>query len=120
VLCPGLNVGVQLDHADAANGQLLYLAGSHHHASQQLMAADLEDLPVVAVETEPGDVTVHFGHTLHSAPPPTSPTAGRKALYFGYHTPQAFDLIGPDQSYNDVLMARDAGRVKSVEEVVAG
>jgi ectoine hydroxylase-related dioxygenase (phytanoyl-CoA dioxygenase family) len=120
VLCPGLNVGVQLDHADAANGQLLYLAGSHHHASQQLMAADLEDLPVVAVETEPGDVTVHFGHTLHSAPPPTSPTAGRKALYFGYHTPQAFDVIGPDQSYNDVLMARDAGRVKSVEEVVAG
>jgi hypothetical protein len=120
VLCPGLNVGVQLDHADAANGQLLYLAGSHHHAAQQLSGADLDGLPVIAVETDPGDVTVHFGHTLHAGPPPGSPTAGRKALYFGYHTPETFDRIGPGQSYNDVLVARDAGRVKSVDEVVAG
>ena len=120
ILCPGLNVGVQLDHADAANGQLLYLAGSHHHAAQQLAASDLDGLPVVAVETEPGDVTVHFGHTLHAAPPPTSATAGRKALYVGYHVPEAFNAIGPGQSYNDVLVARDAGRVKSVDEVVAG
>ena len=120
VLCPGLNVGVQLDHADAANGQLLYLAGSHHHAAQQLSGDGLDGLPVIAVETEPGDVTVHFGHTLHAAPPPASSTAGRKALYFGYHTPEAFDVIGPGQSYNDVLVARDAGRVKSVDEVVAG
>jgi ectoine hydroxylase-related dioxygenase (phytanoyl-CoA dioxygenase family) len=111
---------VQLDHADASNGQLLYLAGSHHHAAQQLTGTGLDDLPVVPVETEPGDVTVHFGHTLHAAPPPSSPTAGRKALYFGYHTPRAFDLIGAGQSYNDVLVARDAGRVKSVDEVVAG
>jgi ectoine hydroxylase-related dioxygenase (phytanoyl-CoA dioxygenase family) len=118
VLCPGLNVGVQLDRADAANGQLLYLAGSQNHAAQQLTAAGLDGLPVMAVETEPGDVTVHFGHTLHAAPPPTSPTAGRKALYFGYHTPEAFDVIGPGESYNDVLVGRDAGRVKSVDEVV--
>jgi ectoine hydroxylase-related dioxygenase (phytanoyl-CoA dioxygenase family) len=120
VLCPGLNVGVQLDHADSANGQLLYLAGSHYHAAQQLSGAGLDGFPVIAIETEPGDVTVHFGHTLHAAPPPASPTAGRKALYFGYHTPEVFDVIGPGQSYNDVLVARDAGRVKSVDEVVTG
>jgi ectoine hydroxylase-related dioxygenase (phytanoyl-CoA dioxygenase family) len=118
ILCPGLNVGVQLDHANAANGQLLYLAGSHHHAAQQV--TDVDGLPVVGVETEPGDVTVHFGHTLHAAPPPSSPTAGRKALYFGYHTPEAFKAIGPGQSYNDVLVQRDDGRVKSVDEVVGG
>jgi ectoine hydroxylase-related dioxygenase (phytanoyl-CoA dioxygenase family) len=111
---------VQLDHADAANGQLLYLAGSHHHAAQQLTSAETDDLPVVAVETEPGDVTVHFGHTLHAAPPPVSLTAGRKALYVGYHTAEAFDVVGPGQSYNDVLVARDAGRVKSPDEVAAG
>ena len=34
VLCPGLNIGIQLDAADADNGQLWYLAGSHRHAAQ--------------------------------------------------------------------------------------
>ncbi|HVM64466.1 MAG TPA: phytanoyl-CoA dioxygenase family protein [Acidimicrobiales bacterium] len=118
-LCPGLNVGLQLDRADAANGQLHFLAGSHHHAAQQGPPPG-EGAPVVAVDAAPGDVTVHFGHTLHAAPPPTSPTAGRKALYIGYHLPPVLDVVGPGRSYNDVLVSRDGGRVKSVDEVVAG
>jgi hypothetical protein len=118
-LCPGLNVGVQLDRADAANGQLHFLAGSHHHAAQQAPPPGA-GAPVVAVDASPGDVTVHFGHTLHAAPPPTSPTAGRKALYIGYHLPPVLEVVGPGQSYNDVLVSRDGGRVKSVDEVVAG
>jgi ectoine hydroxylase-related dioxygenase (phytanoyl-CoA dioxygenase family) len=120
VLCPGLNVGIQLDRADADNGQLHFLAGSHLHAAQQGLPVDVDERPVVAVDAEPGDVTVHFGHTLHAAPPPGSPTAGRKALYVGFHVAAAFDAVGPGQSYNDVLVTRDAGRVKSVDEVVAG
>ena len=120
VLCPGLNVGVQLDRADAANGHLHFLAGSHHHAAQQSPPPAMPDPPVVAIEAEPGDVTVHFGHTLHAAPPPSSPTAGRKAMYIGYHLRAAFDVVGRGQSYNDVLVSRDGGRVKSVDEVVAG
>ena len=120
MVCPGLNVGLQLDRADADNGQLLFLAGSHRHAAQQGLPVGIDERPVVAVEADPGDVTVHFGHTLHAAPPPTSPTAGRKALYVGFHVAAAFDAIGPGQSYNDLLVARDAGRVKSVDEVAAG
>jgi ectoine hydroxylase-related dioxygenase (phytanoyl-CoA dioxygenase family) len=110
---------VQLDRADAANGQLHFLAGSHHHAAQQGPPPGA-GAAVVAVEAEPGDVTVHFGHALHAAPPPTSPSAGRKAMYIGYHLPPALDVVGPGQSYNDVLVSRDGGRVKSVDEVVAG
>ncbi len=117
VLCPGLNVGIQLDRADADNGQLLFLAGSHRHAAQQGPPPELADLPVVAVDADPGDVTVHFGHTLHAAPPPGSPTASRKAMYVGFHVAAAFDTVGPGQAYNDVLVARDGGRVKSVDEV---
>jgi ectoine hydroxylase-related dioxygenase (phytanoyl-CoA dioxygenase family) len=80
----------------------------------------MAEAPTVAVEAEPGDATVHFGHTLHAAPPPSSPTAGRKAMYIGYHLPAAFDVVGGGQSYNDVLVSRAGGRVKSVDEVVAG
>jgi ectoine hydroxylase-related dioxygenase (phytanoyl-CoA dioxygenase family) len=120
VLCPGLNVGVQLDRADADNGQLHFLAGSHRHAAQQGPPTDLDGVPTVAVDADPGDVTVHFSHLLHAAPPPAAQDAGRKALYLGYHLPAAFDVVGPGQSYNDVLVTRDAGRVKSPDEVVAG
>ncbi len=119
VLCPGLNVGIQLDRADAANGQLHFLAGSHHHAAQQVLPT-IDKLPALAVDTEPGDVTVHFSHVLHAAPPPSSPTAGRKALYVGFHLPKAFAVVGEGEAYNDVLVKRDAGRVKSPDEVMAG
>jgi hypothetical protein len=119
VLCPGLNVGIQLDRADADNGQLHFLAGSHHHAAQQSPPA-VDYVPTLAVDAEPGDVTVHYSHVLHAAPPPSSPTAGRKALYVGFHLPQAFAAVGPGEAYNDVLVKRDAGRVRSPQEVVAG
>ena len=119
VLCPGLNVGIQLDRADAANGQLHFLAGSHHHAAQQTVPA-LKDLPALAIDADPGDVTVHYSHVLHAAPAPSSPTAGRKALYVGFHLPKAFAVVGEGEAYNDVLVKRDAGRVKSPDEVVAG
>ena len=117
VLCPGLNIGIQLDEASADNGQLWFLAGSHRHATQALTMDQIAGLPAVAVDAQPGDVTVHFGHVLHAAPPPRSPTAGRKALYVGWHVAQAFELIGPEQGYNDVLFMQEGGRVLSVEEI---
>ena len=117
VLCPGLNIGLQLDAANADNGQLWFLAGSHRHAAQSLTMDQIAGLPAVAVDAQPGDVTVHFGHVLHAAPPPRSPTAGRKALYVGWHVARAFDLVGPEQGYNDVLFMQDGGRVLSVEEI---
>jgi ectoine hydroxylase-related dioxygenase (phytanoyl-CoA dioxygenase family) len=117
VLCPGLNVGIQLDRADADNGQLWFLAGSHRHAAQALEMSEIEGLPAVPVETEPGDVTIHFGHVLHAAPAPLSPAANRKAVYVGFHAPGLFDVVGPGEAYNDVLFAHGDGRVRSVADV---
>ncbi len=103
VLCPALNIGVQLDPANAENGQLKFLVGSSHHANPPLTESQVADFPIVAVETEPGDCTLHFGHTMHVAPPPTSPTANRRSIYVQFATPAVFDVIGPGQSFNDVL-----------------
>jgi hypothetical protein len=119
VLCPTLNMGIQLDHADADNGQLHFLAGSHL-SSGAPPGADVGSLPVLAIDTRPGDVTVHFGHVLHAAPPPRSATAGRRALYVGFVPPDLFGVIGPGQGYNDVLFtASTDGHVASVEERLA-
>jgi hypothetical protein len=120
VKCPMLNIGIQLDPATAGTGQLQMIAGSHRGTSRLPGAHETGKLPVVALETEPGDVTVHFGHTLHSAPPPTDLSAsGRKALYLTFVPPLTFEMIGPGQGYNDVLFTRGAGRIKHVDELRA-
>jgi hypothetical protein len=116
VKCPMLNIGIQLDRATGGAGQLLVLAGSHRGTSRLPGRDQTDGLPVVALTTEPGDVTVHFGHTLHAAPPPTDPTAaGRRALYLSFVPPLTFDMIGPGQGYNDVLFTRDAGHIQHVD-----
>lgn len=106
VLCPGLNVGVQVDGATADNGQLHFLAGSHHSSNHMPTPRDLGRLPVQAVETEPGDVTVHVGHVLHAAPPPAGDHDGRRTLYATFVPPVAFDVVAPGHGYNDSVLAK--------------
>ena len=118
VKCPLLNVGIQLDPATPASGQLHMIPGSHLGTSPLPTPAQAERLPTVAIETEPGDVTAHYGHVLHAAPPPGDrKAAGRRALYVTYAPPLVFDMVEPGQGYNDVLFTRDAGRIHHVDEL---
>lgn len=120
VKCPLLNVGIQLDPATPASGQLHMIPGSHQGTSRLPGPRETERLPVAAISTEPGDMTVHFGHTLHAAPPPTDPRAvGRRALYLSFVSPLTFELVGKGKGYNDVLFTRDAGRIRHVDELKA-
>jgi hypothetical protein len=117
VKCPLLNVGIQLDAATAAAGQLHMIAGSHLGTSQLPSDDQAQGLPTIAIVTEPGDVTAHWGHTLHAAPPPGDrKAAGRRAIYVTYVNPLTFDMVGPGQGYNDVLFTRSEGRVRHVDE----
>ena len=118
VKCPMLNVGIQLDRATAATGQLLMIAGSHRGTSRLPGSKETEHLPIAPLWTEPGDVTVHFGHTLHAAPPPTEHQgAGRRALYLTFVPPLTFEMIPPGQGYNDVLFTRTDGHIKHVDQL---
>ena len=67
-----IQAGIQLDHANARNGQVLLLAGAHRYTRHWYSWGAEHDLPVVALESEPGDLTVHFGDTMHTTPPPTA------------------------------------------------
>jgi len=118
VKCPMVNVGIQLDPATPSTGQLLMVAGSHRGTSRLPGPREVDRLPVAALSTDPGDVTVHFGHTLHAAPPPTDRGAhGRRALYLSYVPPLTFEMVAPGQGYNDVLFTRDAGHVRHVDQL---
>ncbi|MBM3658505.1 MAG: phytanoyl-CoA dioxygenase family protein [Actinobacteria bacterium] len=118
VLCPAIAVGIQLDPATAETGQLHFLAGSHRGSAHQLRARDLDHLPIVAIDTEPGDVTLHYGHVLHAAPAPTGRGTGRRAMYVTATRPETIEFVGPGRGYNDVLFTCD-GQVHHVDELVA-
>ncbi len=117
VLCPGVNVGIQLDSANATTGQLHFLAGSHHHSNRDMSVKD--DWPTVAIDAQPGDVTAHFGHVMHAAPAPGVSGLGRRTLYVGFKKAELDDYVPVGQGYNDVLFQHDEGRVRSPEEVQA-
>ena len=89
--------------ATAATGRLEFVPGSHRGSCHR---TKLAGAPVVAVDTEPGDCTVHFGDVLHAAPPPSGDGPGRRALYLTFMPERAFDFIPAGKGYNDVILAR--------------
>lgn len=112
VMCPLVQTGIQLDHANAANGQIKLLAGSHRYAKHWIEWGEEGDLPEVALETEPGDLTVHYGDAMHTTPPPTAPDAGRRVLYYKFAEKKTFDWVPAHCHFNDALFRADArGRV---------
>jgi hypothetical protein len=117
VLCPSLQTGVQLDVADAANGQLVFLAGSHHHTNRIASVAEHPEWPTVAIDAQPGDVTVHYSHVLHAAPPPSATDAHRRTLYVSFNNPGVFDVVPPGHGYNDVVFSHGDGHVKAPAEI---
>jgi hypothetical protein len=114
VMCPLIQAGIQLDPANAANGQLMVLAGSHRYTKHWLNWGEEGNLPLVALETEPGDLTLHFGDIMHSTPPPTAPDAGRRALYYKFAEEKTFQWVPSACHYNDALFHADAtGKVST-------
>ena len=112
LMCPLIQVGIQLDEASAANGQVKMLAGSHRYSNHVLEMGEEGDLPVVAITTAPGDVTLHFGDILHCTPEPTGSSANRKVLYYKFEKPEMFSSIPAGAHYNDLLFnANREGRI---------
>ena len=115
LICPGLIVGIQLDPANAENGQLRFLAGSQHSSNSQIDETE-PGLPIAAIETQPGDVTAHFCHVSHEAPAPKGTNANRRVLYCGYYQQKLLDRIPEGQSYNDVLYTTGDGLMENIKD----
>ena len=95
--CCSLTIGIAVTDADEESGELCVLAGSHRANLPPVGLAPDADLPVVALPTKAGDVTVHCSCTLHQARPPRSKE--RKVVYTGFGLPPRFaDDPPPDES----------------------
>jgi hypothetical protein len=85
--CAGYAVGLPLTATGTDAGYLRVVAGSHRVSMpppKQVAGYDA-DLPRIRLETEPGDLTVHVGCTLHGTRPPRS--AERIVAYTTFSLP---------------------------------
>lgn len=81
--CSSTVVGISVTGSSAENGQLRVIPGSHRVMMPVEIAKTEPYLPVVAVPTEPGDLTVHLSCTLHESTPPR--VGERLVMYGGFH-----------------------------------
>jgi hypothetical protein len=118
VACPMVLLGVHLDPGTPETGQLHMLPGSHRTTTPDPAIVDTSGWPIVALATEPGDVTVHFGHTLHAAPPPTGAGAGRRTFYLAFAPESLFAALAPMEDLV-AAMQGEGGITKTVDQVLA-
>jgi len=112
--CPTLVCSVFLTEATPETGELMFLPGSWQRSAVQAVFADDPSAPAGAhFRARPGDVSIHYGDTLHAAPPP-----GRRDLD-GYRVSAVLSFARPDaynhrgeQSYNAVLHQREDGQIE--------
>lgn len=105
ILCPSVSVGIQLTGSDASTGNLKVVPGSHGQAIHYGLMARAEDVPVVTIDTAPGDVTVHVQDLMHASPRPTG-GGGRRTMYVTRYPATLWDHIGPGQAFNDLVRNR--------------
>ena len=71
------------------------VAGSHRANLQPNFIHPYLDLPVVALPTKAGDVTVHLSCTLHMSHPPIE--RERRVMYTSFSLPNKSEKVGVDR-----------------------
>ncbi len=86
----------------------------HEPATDQ----EWQGLPVVGLQTAPGDATVHLGCGVHAGPRPTGPNR-RRTIYVRFDNPRVFDVTEAFETYDQVIPGYGSGALPSVEEMKA-
>jgi hypothetical protein len=117
-MCPVLLLSLYLSEATPESGDLRMLPGSRE-ASLCTMPPDHPEAPRGArFRARPGDVSLHYGDTMHAAPPPSDPNrdAYRISTVLGWGRAGGGHHRG-EGSYNQVLHGREDGQVEHLEKV---
>lgn len=89
---PMLNFGLHLDRITRAEGGLRLIPGTHKQGILSMMfkkpyfISHRPDREEIAVETEPGDMTIHDGRLWHRVAQNTTPETQRRSLFVPYLT----------------------------------
>ncbi|UVE17447.1 phytanoyl-CoA dioxygenase family protein [Pseudomonas sp. LS44] len=116
ITCPSINVGIHLDAANPESSQLWVLAGSHGRGVHHSTAIGVESPKAIPLDTEPGDITIHYSCVKHAGPPPTGPNV-RRTLYLPFYSPDTLKLLGRFQSFEQILPGFGSGHIPSLDQV---
>jgi hypothetical protein len=113
-MCPTLVCSIFLTEASPETGELVFLPGSAGRSVVQVGDPRDPRSPRGAhFHARPGDVSLHYGDTLHAAPPPTRDDLAqyRVSAVLGFARPGAHHHRG-ESSYNAVLHQREDGQIE--------
>jgi hypothetical protein len=118
VMCPVLIASVYLTPANPDTGELKMLPGSWTAACAPIDPNHPRAPRGAHFDARPGDVSLHYGDTMHAAPPPARSDLDsyRISAVTGYARPGARHHRGA-RSYNDVLHQRSDGQIEHLAEV---
>jgi len=117
-LCPILIVSVYLTPATPETGELRMLPGSWSRGCGPIDARHPRAPRGVSFAAAPGDVSLHYGDTMHAAPPPTRDDLAvyRISAVTGFARPGGRPHRG--RYYNEVLHRREDGQVEHLGALV--
>lgn len=113
-MCPVLICSIYLTEASPETGELVMLPGSAGRSAVQVGDSRDPSSPSGAhFHARPGDVSLHYGDTLHAAPPPTRADLAqyRISAVLGFSRPGSHHHRG-ESSYNAVLHQREDGQIE--------
>jgi len=105
LLCPALSIGIQITGSSAETGNLQVIPGSQGQTMHYQWERELGGVPVVSIDTSPGDVTVHVADVMHASPKPSG-AGGRRTMYVTFYPPTLWDHVGPGEAFNDLVRNR--------------
>jgi Phytanoyl-CoA dioxygenase (PhyH) len=117
IMCPVLVASLFLTPSTPETGDLRMLPGSWRNSCGPIDARHPKAPKGVALAAQPGDVSLHYGDTMHAAPPPSRDDLEvyRVSAVTGYARPDVRPHRG--RYYNEVLHRREDGQIEHLAKV---
>jgi hypothetical protein len=116
-MCPTLIASVFLTPATPETGELRVLPGSWQRGCGPIDASHPQAPRGVSFAAAPGDVSLHYGDTMHAAPPPARDDLAsyRISAVTGYA--RAGARVHRGRHYNEVLHRREDGQIEHLAKI---
>jgi ectoine hydroxylase-related dioxygenase (phytanoyl-CoA dioxygenase family) len=117
IMCPVLIASVFLTPSNPETGDLRMLPGSWNQGCGPIDARHPKAPKGAIFEARPGDLSLHYGDTMHAAPPPSRDDlpSYRISAVTGFVKPGTRPHRG--KHYNEVLHRSDDGQVEHLSKV---
>lgn len=117
IMCPSINIGIHLDAAGPTGSQLWALAGSNGKVTHSPGGLQTDAPNAIPMNTQPGDITIHYSCTTHAGPPPVG-EGRRRTVYLPFYGRDTLTLLGRFEAFEQVLPGYGTGATPTMDQMV--